>query len=108
MLIEDAAAAHGIAVEVSLEVDSVATIRELVEAGLGFTALPLGAVRVGVEAGRLAASRITRPRISRTLHLGFRPSGPPSAASQAVHHVIQDVAAERIKQGGGFWRAAEE
>ena len=63
---------------------------------------------VGVEAGRLAASRITRPRISRTLHLGFRPSGPPSAASQAVHHVIQDVAAERIKQGGGFWRAAEE
>ncbi len=108
MLIEDAAAGHGIEVEVSLEVDSVATIRELVEAGLGFTALPLGAVRVGVEAGRLAASRITRPRISRTLHLGFRPSGPPSAASQAVHRVIQDVAAERIKQGGGFWRAAEE
>ena len=106
MLVEDAAAAHGIQVEVRLEVDSVATIRELVEAGIGCTALPLGAVRDGVEAERLAAARISRPRISRTLHLGFRPSGPPSAAGQAVHRVIQGVAAERIKAGGGYWRAA--
>ncbi len=107
MLVEEAAAARGIAVEVSLEVDSVAIIRELVEAGIGCTVLPLGAVRDGVEAGRLAAARISRPRISRTLHLGFRPSGPPSAAGQAIHRVIQDVAAERIKAGGGYWRTAE-
>ncbi len=64
-------------------------------------------MRDGVEAGRLAAARISRPRISRTLHLGFRPSGPPSAAGQAVHRVIQDVAAERVKAGGGYRRAAE-
>ena len=105
--VEEAAAAHGISVEVSLEVDSVATIRELVEAGIGCTALPFGAVRDGVEVGRLAAARISRPRISRTLHLGFRPSGPPSAAGQAIHRVIQDIAAERIKAAGGYWRAAE-
>lgn len=107
VLIEDAASKRGITVEVTLEVDSVATIRELVEAGLGCTVLPYGAVRAGVEAGRLVAARITRPRISRTLHLGFRPSAPPSAASQAVHRVIQDVAAERVKAGGGYWRAVE-
>jgi len=108
MLVEDAAATHGITVEVSLEVDSVATIRELVEAGIGCTALPLGAVRDGVEGGRLAAARISHPRLSRTLHLGFRPSGTPSAAGQAVHRVIQDVAAERIEAGGGYRHAAEE
>ncbi len=107
MLIEDAAADRGVTVEIRLEVDSVATIRELVEAGIGCTILPLGAVLGGVDAGRLAAARISRPRISRTLHLGFRPSGPPSGASQAVHRVIQDVAAERIKAGGGYWRAMD-
>jgi LysR family nitrogen assimilation transcriptional regulator len=108
MLVEEAAAAHGITVDVRLEVDSVATIRELVEAGVGCTALPLGAVRDGVDSGRLAAARISRPRITRTLHLGFRPSGPPSAAGNAIHRVIQDVAAERIEAGGGYWRAAKE
>ena len=42
----------------------------------------------------------------RVVSSGFSDLGE-SAASQAVHRVIQDVAAERVKAGGGYWRSVQ-
>ena len=107
MLLEQAAAARGADLDVACEVDSVATMRELVEAGAGATVLPFGAVRDAVRDGRLRALRIERPRISRTLHIAHAPNGARSNAAQAVHAMIWRLAADRIRAGGGFRRAPE-
>ncbi len=105
MLLEQAAEERGVELRISCEVDSVATVRELVEAGLGATVLPYGAVQDLVRGGRLRAVRIDRPRISRTLHIARANRGAQSNAAQAVGGIIRQVADERIRSGRGYWRA---
>lgn len=104
--VENAARSIGGELAVSFEIDSVATIRELAESGIGRTVLPFGAVQGSVEAGVVFAARITRPRISRTLHLGYASSYLASNASRAVRDVITGVVTERIREGGGYWHAS--
>ena len=105
ILVERAAEQQGIVIQVSCEVDSVATVRELVEAGIGATILPLGAVQDAVRSGRLHAVRIARPRISRTLHLAWSSRSAQTNAALVVCDIIDKLAEERIQSGGGFWRA---
>ena len=105
MLLEQAAAERGVRLQVSCEVDSVATVRELVEAGIGATVLPYGAVQDSVRDGRLHAIRIDRPRISRTLYIAHLNRGAQSNAAQAVSAIAAKVAEDRIGSGGGYWRA---
>lgn len=105
ILVERAAEQQGIVIQVSCEVDSVATVRELVEAGIGATILPLGAVQDAVRSGRLYAVRIARPRISRTLHLAWSSRSAQTNAALVVCDIIDNLAEERILSGGGFWRA---
>ena len=91
-LIERAAEEQGVDLEVAFEIDSVATTRELVESGLANTILPIGAVMEAVRNKRLEAARIVRPKISRTLHLGFAVNYIESNASRAVHKLIGALA----------------
>lgn len=105
MLVEQAAEQRDIEIRVSCEVDSVATVRELVEAGVGATILPIGAVLDAVRAGRLQAVRIARPRISRTLHLAWSNRSAQTNASAVVCDIVAKLAEERIESGDGFWRA---
>ena len=105
ILVERAAEQQGIVIQVSCEVDSVATVRELVEAGIGATILPLGAVQDAVRSGRLHAVRIARPRISRTLHLAWSSRSAQTNAALVVCDIIDKLAEERILSGDGFWRA---
>ncbi len=105
MLVEKAAEEQGIDLQVACEVDSVATMRELVEAGVGATILPFGAVQDAVRSKRLCAVRIARPRISRTLHLARSSRAVQSNAALAICGIIDRLAEERIESGGGFWRA---
>lgn len=105
MLLEQAAEERGVQLQVSCEVDSVATVRELVEAGIGATVLPYGAVQDSVRDGRLHAIRIDRPRISRTLYIAHVNRGAQSNAAQAVSALVAKVAEDKIGSGGGYWRA---
>ena len=105
MLVEQAAEQRDIEIRVSCEVDSVATVRELVEAGVGATILPIGAVLDALRAGRLQAVRIARPRISRTLHLAWSNRSAQTNASAVVCDIVAKLAEERIESGDGFWRA---
>lgn len=103
--IDAAAAQHGVTLDIRFEIDSVATLRELVEAGVGATVLPYGSVQSGVRDGTLALRRIARPRLSRTLYLGRGANLVESRATRAVDALIRDVAAERIADRMGYWRA---
>ena len=105
MLVERAAEERDIPIRISCEVDSVSTVRDLVEAGIGATILPIGAVLDAVRGGRLRAVRVTRPRISRTLHLAWSSRSAQTNAAVVVSHIVEKLAEERIGSADGFWRA---
>lgn len=102
--VEDTAREKDLTIEVSFEIDSVATTRDLVEDGLGYTILPYAAVQQAVQANRLFASQIVRPRVPRTLHFAYAASHLENNASRAVRQVIDRVIAECIDASEGRLR----
>ena len=99
--VENTARDQEMKLNITFEIDSVATQRELVESGLGFTILPYAAVRQAVEAKRLFAAQIVRPHISRTLTIAFAASHSENKATRAVRGVIDLVVADTIRESGG-------
>lgn len=99
--VEDTARDQEITLEIAFEIDSVATQRELVESGLGFTILPYAAVHQAVTAKRLFAAQIVRPKISRTLNIAYAASHSENKATQAVREVIDRVVATSIAESDG-------
>lgn len=99
--VENTARDQEVTLNIAFEIDSVATQRELVESGLGFTILPYAAVRRAVEANRLFAAQITRPKISRTLTIAYAASHSRNKATRAVREVIDRVVAESVAESGG-------
>lgn len=99
--VENAARDAELNLQITFEIDSVATQRDLAESGLGFTILPYAAVRQSAEAGRLFASEIVRPKISRTLNIAYAASHSANKAASAVRDVIDRVVSESIEESGG-------
>lgn len=99
--VENAARDAELTLQITFEIDSVATQRDLAESGLGYTILPYAAVRQSAEAGRLFASEIVRPKISRTLNIAYAASHSANKAASAVRDVIDRVVSESIEESGG-------
>ena len=99
--IEEAARGKDYKLKIVLEIDAVATSRDLVESGLGCGILPYAGVQQSVAAGRLYAAQIVRPRIPRTLHFGYASSFLENNASRAVRSLIEEVIADRIAASEG-------
>jgi LysR family nitrogen assimilation transcriptional regulator len=99
--VENAARDAELNLQITFEIDSVATQRDLAESGLGYTILPYAAVRQSAEAGRLFASEIVRPKISRTLNIAYAASHSANKAASAVRGVIDRVVYESIEESGG-------
>jgi LysR family nitrogen assimilation transcriptional regulator len=99
--VESTARDREMALDIAFEIDSVATQRELVEGGLGYTVLPYAAVRQAVEANRLFAAQIIRPHISRTLNIAYAASHNENKATRAVREVIDRVVAESVAESNG-------
>ncbi len=102
--VETAARERGLSLDICLEINSVATMRELVEGGIGATILPFAAVQSLAEAGRLSAMRIARPRVSRTLYFARASDYLETNVSRAVRRIIDRVIANIIATSGGRWR----
>ncbi|MEE9289424.1 MAG: LysR substrate-binding domain-containing protein [Alphaproteobacteria bacterium] len=107
-LVDEAAAAQGVDLNIHLEIDSVQTMKKLVERSIGYTVLPFGAVRSEVAEGRVSASQITAPELTRTLYVVFSNRRPPSKAFSILRDVIQQVVEAEVKVGSGSWRDAKE
>lgn len=80
-LLEYEAARLGVMLDISLEIDSVRSISDLVQNGRGHTVMPRNSMRVGVGGRGLYWQKITNPEIKVTICL-IRPVRRPQTALQ--------------------------
>jgi len=102
MVVEAAAHRAKSKLEVRFEADSFRVLVDLVEQGLGYTALPLSAISREVEQGRLLIAPLNQPKVTRNLILGI----PDSTTSQATRSVIalaRDEITKLVRSGA--WQA---
>ena len=102
MLVESAASRAKVSLNVRFEADSFRVLKDLVEKGLGYTALPLSAISYEVKEGRLSYAPLVQPKVTRQLILGV----PDSAVSRATRTVVELVRQEiAILVRSGEWDA---
>lgn len=92
-IVERCAAEAGIELDIGIEADSFATLRDLVHHGHGWTVLPLPSIRAEIESGRLVAAPLEEPTPVRHLTLSFPADRPLSRlarfAGQAVETIVK-------------------
>ncbi len=89
----------GMAVNLSMEIDSYANIKRLVSAGFGASVLPLHAVRQEGAEGVLKISRFAAPGLWRGAYLAF-PSGRPTTRAQAaIRGLLSNVVSDLHQNG---------
>ena len=98
-LIDEACTRQGITLEVIAEVESLPSVKRAVEAGLGHTILPLGAVAEEVAAGRLSAAPIEHPSIPRRVVCATNMARPTTPAAAAVVELVIEVIRGLVDSG---------
>ncbi|WP_051954114.1 LysR family transcriptional regulator [Xenophilus azovorans] len=98
VMLEDAARRHRLQLHVAMEVDSIAIQRDLVAEGDLFTVLPFYAVVDEVRAGRVSASPIVAPVLTRSLVIAATQAHPASAAARAIYRLVRDFAADMSRR----------
>lgn len=83
---------HRIALDVVMEVDTGTAMKDVALSGHAFTLLPLMAVKAERDAGLLAAARIVRPGIVRTISLSLGRRRPLSKAARLVAGRVRQLA----------------
>ena len=98
-VLDDVAKKRNIPLNVVLEIDSVATMKELVALGSRYTILPLYAVQREVRNGTLQAVPISHPELSRTVLMAVSTQRPMSRATSEVARMIRQLSREFISEG---------
>ena len=101
--LEKMAEQHGIEIKIVYQMQSVATLRDLLIQGNTASIMPLGVVAREVAAGSLAARRIVEPEINREVVLQRPDSRPPTKAEQIVSAMIRELVVDVMVQSPGFW-----
>lgn len=97
---------HGFGYRVKHEIDSVATIAELVANGHGYTILSKPAVRDELFDGRLSFARLGNGELRRTLSLVRNPAQVVTHASARIEDLTVKIMASLIAKGA--WEAEPE
>ncbi len=100
-MIDRWAGAHGIALNVELEMDSLSRIKKLVARGSGYSLLAQSAAHEEVRDGELILAPIREPQLRRTVYLATNPARPPKRAANEVVRLTVDIVAELA--GKGYW-----
>ena len=90
-LIEDIAQKQQVELNVTIEVDALGQMRELVAAGIGSTILPAWAVKKEIERGEIHARRIIEPAVRRSMSIAYSQQRPLLNVQRAVMKVLQDL-----------------
>lgn len=98
-IIDDACEPLGIELNVVAEIESLPSVKRAVEAGLGSTILPLGAVADEAAAGRLRASTIESQAMSRRVVCASSVTRPGTVAGSAVMRVVVHVLRQMVDDG---------
>ncbi|MFT3987537.1 LysR substrate-binding domain-containing protein [Aestuariivirga sp.] len=105
-MLEEQAEKHSLALKPVIEIDSYGSIKELVEAGLGFSTLPFNSIAREVKAGRLLTWRISRPELKRSIHLVHASDRPRGNAVTAIHDLARETLLDLVARGK--WSGAEK
>lgn len=100
-MLEDAAKDSGVALNVNVELDGLPHIKALVARGTGFSVLALSAVLEEWRGKAVAARLVTRPHLSRTVHLCRAKGTPLTDAAAAVRDTLVRLARGLV--AGGAW-----
>lgn len=100
-IVDAAAAKRSITANVDLEVDSLYGMIQLVEAGLGYTVLPLIAVKPLVEAKRVRPWRLVDPPVAGMLALAASSQRPKTPATKYLSDTVR--AQVRHLVASGIW-----
>jgi LysR family transcriptional regulator, nitrogen assimilation regulatory protein len=73
------------------EIDSLQTVLNMVEGGLGHTVLPLGIVARAVRNGTVEARTIVRPELVRRLHMVRPAQSTPTRAQLFVRNLLMEL-----------------
>lgn len=87
---------QNIALNIVMEVDTLTAMKDVSASGGAFTILPELAVREEQKAGRLAAVRIERPAIKRTIAQGFTKHRPLSRAARFVGSRLRELTTDLL------------
>lgn len=98
-IIDDACAAQGLTLNVVAEVESLPNVKRAVEAGLGSTILPLGAVAEETAASRLHAAIIDSPGMTRRVVCATSVTRPTTPACAAVTGLVREVIHGMVASG---------
>lgn len=99
LLLEAAASKAGAKLDVRIQADSYQLMKELVESGLGYTALPHCAFAREAVAGRLTFARIRKPTVIRQLFLAMRAGAEAPRAVLQVENLVRTEVAGLVQQG---------
>lgn len=80
---------HGVSLHIAMEVDSSSSMQDVALSGHAFTLLPMMAVKAEVARGSLAAARVVKPGIRRTIALAVTTQRPLSLAARHVTACIR-------------------
>ncbi len=100
-LVERAARKLDQPLDIIVEADSLQTMKDLVERGLGWTILPLPSVHREVSEGRLRAAQITAPQLTRTLVIAQALGRQTSRAVRLFRDALTAEVYDMVK--GGIW-----
>lgn len=97
LALEALAAREGVALQVTMEVESIEVARRLVTRGFGWTVHFAAAIRDELEAGHLQAVPVHGLELHRLI--GYAAARPPSRATLAVMETLRRVATELAVDG---------
>lgn len=109
-IVEKCAAEAGIALDIAVETDSYATLKDLVRHGHGWTILPLSPIRDDLATGQLAAAPLIDPAPVRRLVLAYPSDRPVSRlarfAGEALAAIVGDFVERKVWPGELLLRRA--
>ena len=104
--IENFAHARGLELNVSVEMDALAQIKELVSRGSGYTILAAAAAHDRVARGELISSPIVDPVITRPIYLVRKLTRPQTYVSREVERITLEVINDLVSRG--IWKVTQK
>lgn len=98
-IVERCAAEIGITLDVVVEADSYATLKDLVRHGHGWTILPLAPIHEDVMSRRLAGAPLIAPVPVRRLVLSFPADRPVSRLARFAAGMIDTIIRDQVERG---------
>lgn len=98
-IVERCAADAGISLDVVVEADSYATLKDLVRAGHGWTILPLAPIHADVSRGALTAAPLIDPAPVRRLVLSLPADRPSPRLARFAGRAIAEIVADQVERG---------